>query len=351
MAGRCRRCGKRLGLSSKLIGVFFGRELSYCWKCSQAPQVRARDQGAAPDPIRAQQAQRIEAREEQEMTAAQERYKQEAIGALRRGELDSVEPNIALASGELCHLNTPVLYDAPDEQEHGNLVVTSKRLVFIPASRRGARAASLSTFLRVTPEEPAARTYLDVVVETPASRAVPQRVKEAVWKRENRRCIRCGAYVALEFVHILPPSKGGTDSVENLRVLCKNCKKARPSSIPQPARHILPFDGTITLELTQRNLSGRYKVVQPWYVAETIDAAVNVYNRQAPTVGTRDTRYIPQHVRAAVWQRDGGRCVQCGAQELLEYDHILPHSKGGATSIDNLQILCRKCNQAKSASI
>ena len=65
----------------------------------------------------------------------------------------------------------------------------------------------------------------------------------------------------------------------------------------------------------------------------------------------RDSRYIPSDVRSEVWYRDGGRCVICGATEYLEFDHIIPYSKGGATSVDNLQLLCRKCNSEKSDSI
>ena len=34
----------------------------------------------------------------------------------------------------------------------------------------------------------------------------------------------------------------------------------------------------------------------------------------------------------------------------LEYDHILPYSKGGASSFQNVQILCINCNRSKSAS-
>lgn len=65
----------------------------------------------------------------------------------------------------------------------------------------------------------------------------------------------------------------------------------------------------------------------------------------------RDTRHITADIRSEVWYRDGGRCVMCGATEYLEFDHVIPRSKGGATSADNLQILCRKCNSEKSDSI
>lgn len=65
----------------------------------------------------------------------------------------------------------------------------------------------------------------------------------------------------------------------------------------------------------------------------------------------KSSRYIPVDVRSEVWHRDGGRCVICDAGEYLEFDHIIPLAKGGATTTENLQILCRKCNSAKSDSI
>lgn len=60
---------------------------------------------------------------------------------------------------------------------------------------------------------------------------------------------------------------------------------------------------------------------------------------------------IPREVADAVWRRDGGRCVYCGATENLQYDHIIPFSKGGATNLENLQLLCQKCNLDKSNHI
>ena len=60
---------------------------------------------------------------------------------------------------------------------------------------------------------------------------------------------------------------------------------------------------------------------------------------------------IPREVVDAVYRRDGARCMYCGSTENLQLDHIIPFSKGGATSLENLQLLCQKCNLEKSNKI
>lgn len=60
---------------------------------------------------------------------------------------------------------------------------------------------------------------------------------------------------------------------------------------------------------------------------------------------------LPTELRRAVFERDGGRCVECGGSFDLQYDHILPVAYGGATTMQNLQVLCAECNRHKSDSI
>ena len=60
---------------------------------------------------------------------------------------------------------------------------------------------------------------------------------------------------------------------------------------------------------------------------------------------------ISKDVQSFVWKRDGGRCVECGSNENLEFDHIIPVSKGGSNTARNLQLLCEPSNRRKGASI
>lgn len=69
------------------------------------------------------------------------------------------------------------------------------------------------------------------------------------------------------------------------------------------------------------------------------------------TVDEKKSRHIPKAVQREVWRRDYGRCVECGSKERLEYDHIIPFSRGGSNTARNIQLLCEKCNRKKHDKI
>ncbi|MEV6660118.1 TerD family protein [Nocardia fluminea] len=112
-----------------------------------------------------------------------------------------------------------------------------------------------------------------------------------------------------------------------------------------------PEHGTVVLAATSARGGATFGVADPDYVAAALEGALRVSKRLVLTPGQLDSRSIPQDVKAQVWQRDGGACVECGDGHYLEFDHIIPLSRGGATSVTNLQILCRACNRAKGARI
>ena len=52
-------------------------------------------------------------------------------------------------------------------------------------------------------------------------------------------------------------------------------------------------------------------------------------------------------LREFIFFRSNGKCSYCGKQ-AQEIDHIVPRSKGGTNSVDNLTATCRSCNERKS---
>ena len=67
----------------------------------------------------------------------------------------------------------------------------------------------------------------------------------------------------------------------------------------------------------------------------------------------RRKQTIPTKLRMQVIDRDNGRCRACGIgdRDALQADHIIPESKGGTTSLDNLQALCSVCNNRKQNTV
>ncbi len=51
--------------------------------------------------------------------------------------------------------------------------------------------------------------------------------------------------------------------------------------------------------------------------------------------------------RQNIFKRDGHRCVYCGTHDDLTLDHVMPKSRGGRTSWENLITACRRCNAKK----
>lgn len=60
---------------------------------------------------------------------------------------------------------------------------------------------------------------------------------------------------------------------------------------------------------------------------------------------------VTRAMRYDVLRRDGFKCVRCGRGRedgvKLHVDHIVPVSRGGKSTMDNLQTLCEDCNCGK----
>jgi 5-methylcytosine-specific restriction endonuclease McrA len=67
---------------------------------------------------------------------------------------------------------------------------------------------------------------------------------------------------------------------------------------------------------------------------------------------TTSARHVPNHVKRAVWERDGGRCTfvsddgkRCDSRDFIELDHLDPVARGGRATIESMRLLCRAHNQ------
>ena len=83
--------------------------------------------------------------------------------------------------------------------------------------------------------------------------------------------------------------------------------------------------------------------------AQRLDRAhmlLNTEEGRAPRARNR-REPIPREMRRAIFERDGGQCAECGSH----FDHVIPVALGGATTIENLQLLCGDCNREKGADL
>ena len=77
-----------------------------------------------------------------------------------------------------------------------------------------------------------------------------------------------------------------------------------------------------------------------WEYAKLISgSAVSVCNQQLhPSDILRENKLLVEKSR---------ECAYCGVTEGLEWEHIIPTSRGGPDTIDNQVLACRKCNSSK----
>lgn len=110
---------------------------------------------------------------------------------------------------------------------------------------------------------------------------------------------------------------------------------------------------TLHIAVSKGSGGGDYSVADFLFTKIMIDTLVRLWKRQLVLYSENKTLgSVPDHVKAAVFHRDQGRCMQCGYEgPYIEYDHRIPRSKGGQNTVENIQLLCRMCNLKKSDKI
>ena len=123
-----------------------------------------------------------------------------------------------------------------------------------------------------------------------------------------------------------------------------------PISIPlRVVSSPAPVAGHFALCFSHLWVSDKPSAPDEWH-----DLAMGVLEAQMNTgteTGDNVRQRISEGVRNEVWRRDEGKCAVCRCQVKLEFDHVVPLSRGGSNTARNLQLLCEPCNRKKGASI
>ena len=120
---------------------------------------------------------------------------------------------------------------------------------------------------------------------------------------------------------------------------------------------------SIKIKLILRNINGAFKTCKTdEFFEEDINDLISQMSQKRGTFYLNDDIWkaicrvergkVTNKTRFAIYQRDGHRCRKCGRKtDDLEIDHIVPIAKGGKSTMDNLQTLCRRCNREKGTNI
>lgn len=122
---------------------------------------------------------------------------------------------------------------------------------------------------------------------------------------------------------------------------------------------------SIKVTLFYRKMNGYiYKQKNQTFTTEEIGTLIKrVNNKNGTYFNDKEIWYaickvergkVSNKMRFSIYERDGNRCRKCGVSgryAQLEIDHIIPISKGGKSTYNNLQTLCHSCNVNKSDSM
>jgi hypothetical protein len=64
-----------------------------------------------------------------------------------------------------------------------------------------------------------------------AERTIPPEVRTEVWRRDMGKCVQCGSKERLEYDHIIPFARGGSNTIRNIQLLCESCNRRKASQI------------------------------------------------------------------------------------------------------------------------
>jgi hypothetical protein len=130
------------------------------------------------------------------------------------------------------------------------------------------------------------------------------------------------------------------------------------------------LSGTLKTEEDVEDAVRRLHLLSPWKYEEIRgydpeEITCRVFGHSCPVFflqsgatetkeGRPEGRRIPRDVMLKVVRRDNHVCQSCHRyvpDTEIEFDHVIPFSRGGPTTVENLRLLCRPCNRRKSDAL
>ena len=126
---------------------------------------------------------------------------------------------------------------------------------------------------------------------------------------------------------------------------------------------VLDFNVTVTLILTNINGVTKNRKMQKFSYDDVSDITSKLNQRRGiyyldkeiwNSLCRVERGKVTNKLRFYIYNRDGYKCKKCGKNGKyanLEVDHIVPISRGGLSTSNNLQTLCHDCNMEKGTNI
>jgi hypothetical protein len=70
-----------------------------------------------------------------------------------------------------------------------------------------------------------------VAVAPPRREPIPERVRHEVWRRDRGACVDCGSRARLEFDHIVPVARGGSNTARHVELRCEPCNRRKGARV------------------------------------------------------------------------------------------------------------------------
>lgn len=147
------------------------------------------------------------------------------------------------------------------------------------------------------------------------------------------------------------PSGQLTENGKFYKAVIDYQKGNKPAELVKVYEKIMPgiwsYNGVFKLTDAWQEKSNNRNVFK--FKLELLDDNIDT---KSTNIEIEHNRLIPTKVKREVWKRDKGRCVMCGSNINLHFDHDIPFSKGGSSlTAKNIQLLCEKCNLKKHDKI